>query len=349
VEYLNMPANIASIDGADSIAYIDYTPWHKMGRNILKELQAAEPSERLGIALRAGKLDWDVELQPVADMRGNVIPGHMVNMRVAADGSYIPLGLVGSGFQNFKNAAIMDVAEPLVTQFGAVPAAIGSLGSGEVCWLLLRLADATLTPLPGDDVRGYALMRWGHDGNLALNILGTSIRVICQNTMNMATAGRKSWITVRHSGNAAAKLDQAARIMAQLMAAMQTTGETFASMGAKNLSAREIVEFIDKVIPNTDAAKATVAPVIAARRETIARLVHAGRGAAMANQRVDTRNGDASLWAVVNAVSEYMDHVRPAEAASEAGLQRAAQSAIFGENAQIKSAALELARELVAA
>jgi hypothetical protein len=132
------------------------------------------------------------------------------------------------------------------------------------------------------------------------------------------------------------------------MKALAFTGETFASMAAKKLNPQQLRAFVDHVIPNTSAA-ATVAPVIAARRATVLALMHDGKGAAMANQLVDTRDGGASLWGAYNAVTEYFDHVRPAEAASTAGLVNAQTSALFGGNAGIKAEALTIARQLVAA
>jgi hypothetical protein len=59
--------------------------------------------------------------------------------------------------------------------------------------------------------------------------------------------------------------------------------------------------------------------------------------------------GDPNVWSVYNAVTEYFDHVRPAEASSVSGRQRANESALFGGNADVKALALVKARQLVAA
>jgi hypothetical protein len=137
--------------------------------------------------------------------------------------------------------------------------------------------------------------------------------------------------------------------MSKLMEAMKATGDTFATMAATVMDAKSLASYIEAVIPNTDAKAAAIAPVVQARRDTVARLVFAGRGAAMANQLVNVAAGEASLWAAYNAVTEYFDHVRPAEAKSDAGRINAQTSAVFGGNADVKAAALDVARQLVAA
>ena len=344
-----MAHNLATINGRDATVYLDATPWHGLGQNILQLMQATAPADRIDAALAAAQMTYSVGSLPLYLADGSQVPGHKASVRFAADGTVAAtLGVVGDGYRHIQNAEACAILRPLAEEFGCVPAAAGVLGNGERCWMLMRLADATITPLPGDDVRGYFLLHWDHTGQMTVQGLGTGIRVVCQNTLTLATTGRKAWIAVRHTSGAGGRLDEAAAIVRKLMQALQATGETFASMGAKRLDAAAIDAYIAKVIPNTTSSQ-TVAPVIQARRDTIATLVHGGKGAAMANQGVNTADGGASLWAAYNAVTEYFDHVRPAEAQSEAGLLRAHESAVFGGNAEIKAAALTVAAQLVAA
>jgi hypothetical protein len=62
----------------------------------------------------------------------------------------------------------------------------GYLGDSEVVWLLARI-DKTLHVRRGDVVEPYALMAKSHDGSLAFSIRLTTIRVVCQNTLALAT------------------------------------------------------------------------------------------------------------------------------------------------------------------
>lgn len=343
-----MAHNLATINGQSAMAYLDASPWHGLGQRL--NFAGAQPADLVGLALDAAQMRYTVGSVPLYLADGTEVQGYKASVRFNADGTTAAVfGTVGDGYvhtQNEQNTAILEV---MAQEFGCVPAAAGVLGQGERCWMLMRLADAKLSPLPGDDVNGYFLLHWGHDGNMSVQGLGTGIRVVCQNTLSMATNGRKAWMSVRHTTNVSARLDAAAKLIRGLMQSLQLTGETFASMARKNVSASQLAAFIDAAIPNTDPKAAAVSPVIVARRDTVAKLVFHGRGAALANQNANVSAGEASVWAAYNAVTEYYDHVRTAEAQSPEGLRRAQESALFGGNAEAKVSALELARELVAA
>lgn len=347
-----MSANIANINAADAIAYIDDTPWHGTGENVLKAMRETPADQRIDLALDKGQLRYRVGSEPLFLADGRQLTGHMASVRYDEAGAVAAVfGPVGEGFTHSQNERNVDVLRVLAEEFGAVPAVVGALGQGERAWMLMRMADQQITPVPGDDVNGYFLLHWGHDGNLGINGLCTPIRVVCQNTLSAAVSGARgrSWFSVRHTSSVDARLDEAAKLVKRLTAEMAAAGKTFAQMAQQALTADQLIGYVNAAIPNTDPSKATVSPIITARRDTILKLVFYGRGAAMANQAVDTTEGGASVWAAYNAVTEYVDHVRTAEAQSPAGLRKAQESAIFGGNADIKAGALQLARQLVAA
>jgi phage/plasmid-like protein (TIGR03299 family) len=343
-----MAHQLATINGQTAMAYLDDTPWHGLGQKL--QLAGLPKEQLIDAAIDAAQLRWTAGSVPMYLDGGREIEGFKASVRFHDDGSVASVfGPVGEGYQHIQNVEACEILQVLAQEFGCVPAAAGVLNDGARCWMLMRLADATITPVPGDDVRGYFLLHWDHTGNMAVQGLGTGIRVVCANTLALATHGRKAWIKIRHTASASTRLDEASGIIRTLMIALNETGDTFASMAAKKLGPKQLLDYIAKVIPNTDPKAAKIAPVIEARRETIAMLVHNGRGAALANQLVDTSDGGASVWAAYNAVTEYWDHVRTAEAQSEAGLRRAQESAIFGGNADSKAEAFNVATGLLAA
>jgi phage/plasmid-like protein (TIGR03299 family) len=344
-----MAHEISTVTGSNAFAYIDGPAWHGLGDNILKQMQAASPAERITLARQLAQLNYTIEARDIFLADGTKLDTHKATVRLDGD-RVTPLSVVGKGYETVQNEQATEVLEVLAQEWGAVPATAGALGLGERAFMLMRLADATITPLPGDDVRGYFLLSWSHDGQTGVNGLPTAIRVVCANTLAMAmnAARGKAWFRIKHTSSAASRLDQAARLMGDTMKAMQAAGDTFKSMAQQRLGPVQLQAYIDRVIPNTSAST-TIAPVIEARRATVAALVHGGRGAAMANQGVDVSDGGASLWAAYNAVTEYFDHVRPAEAKSDAGRNNAFESALFGGNAEIKAGALQLAAQLATA
>lgn len=344
-----MAHNLATLNGKAAMAYIDSTPWHGLGQDVRKQLVGLPKAQMIDTVLDAAQMRYQVGSVPMYLADGTEVKGHKASVRFAADGNVAHVfGPVGDGYTHVQNERAVDILRVLVEQFGYVPAAAGALGDGERCWVLLRAADLKITPVEGDDVNGYALLTWGHNGQFSLTFRGTGIRVVCQNTLNMATGarGKGGWITVRHTSSADSRIDEAAKLVEGLGRAMRETGDTFAKLARFSMTERQLLDYVARAIPNTSAAD-VLSPVIAARRETVLQLVTSGRGADMANQLVP--QGTVSAWAAYNAVTEYFDHVRTAEAQSPAGLLKAQESAIFGGNAEAKAAALTAAQQLLGA
>src|SRR5262250_179965 len=313
-----MAHNLATIDGRYTFAYQGSSPWHKLGQRL-----TGNPS--IDEALAAACMAFTVEARPLYLDGGTLVPSHKCTLRINDDGTIAQLGVVGKDYTIAQNREVLAIVDAML-QLGYRIAAIGALGNGERCWCLVDMGQ-TITPIDGDDVRGYFLVHWSHDGNIAVTGLGTCVRVVCQNTLGMAlAAARRAWFSVRHTTNAAQRIDEAARLMAQLGKQLQQTGETFAQLARRQMGPREIASYIEAVIPNPEPAK-SLSPTLQNRRDTIARLVFGGRGADMANQAMP--QGFASAWAAYNAVTEYFDHVRPAEARSASAIASANVSAVF--------------------
>ena len=168
-----MAANLATLNSQTAMSYLDATPWHGTGQNTLKLMQGAPPSSWVDIALDAAQMRYTVGSLPMYLKDGTEIPGHRVSVRFNPDGTVAAcFGPVGVNHVHSQNERNVDILRVLAEEFSCVPAAAGVLGNGERCWMLMRLTDATITPLPGDDVRGYFLLHWGHDGQMAVQGLG---------------------------------------------------------------------------------------------------------------------------------------------------------------------------------
>jgi phage/plasmid-like protein (TIGR03299 family) len=326
----------------DSIAYAGSTPWHKLGIRL-----TGDQRTDVGAAIAAAGLGWDVAAQPLFYTR--------------ADGSYATaddsqgiirtdtgrfLGTVGSDYTPIQNRDTLSLLEPLVDR-GCTVEVMAGLDGGRRVFGLIRMPQTTITvDGAGDDVNGYILVQSSHDGTSALRAMLTPIRVVCQNTLTMANSRAHSTaVSIRHTKSSAERVKQAAGLLDRMGEAFQATGETFAQLAARELGPKDIAEYIERAVPGPiDDATGLVSPTVRARRETIADLVFSGRG-----HRADAMSGRASAWYAYNAVVEYFDHVRAAEAKSQAGRASAWDSAIFGGNAAIKANAFELARQLVAA
>jgi hypothetical protein len=207
----HMAHNLATINVQDAIAYIDDTPWHGLG--VRKDLRATPKERMISSMIEAAQLGFQVGSLPLYLADGTEVKGHKASVRFADDGSTAAtLGIVGDGYRHVQNAEACEILQVLAQEFGCVPSAAGALGNGEKCWMLMRLADATITPVPGDDVRGYFLLHWGHDGNISIQGLGTGIRWLPEYAEWPRPAARRGYHPphrIRARVDAAAKLIRA--------------------------------------------------------------------------------------------------------------------------------------------
>lgn len=323
--------------GRAAIAYSGQTPWHGLGSRL-----SQQDRRDLRAALAAAGIDYDVKRIPIGykNLEGvrTQVPDAFGIIRTDT-GAY--LATVGHKYQPIQNREAFGIVETLVKEHGMTVEVAGALDGGKRAFLLLRMPDTSITPVEGDDVRGYCLVITSHDGSTATKVILTLIRVVCQNTLNMAMSGKHSTVvSVRHTASAKARIEEAKHITTQFSLAMQEAGETFASLAQKTMGPREIAAFIETIIP---APKTGLTDTLKARRESIGHLVFYGAGQAGAQAAM---KGEASAWHVYNGVTEYFDHRRVAETKSEAGRIEAQSSALFGANALLKAKAL---RQLVAA
>lgn len=85
----------------------------------------------------------------------------------------------------------------------------GSLKDGKRAWMLARIPKGIRAA--GDDVvEPYVLLTNSHDGSMALRMFPTTIRVVCQNTLNLALrqAG-ESGLTIYHRESLQQRVEEA--------------------------------------------------------------------------------------------------------------------------------------------
>ena len=109
------------------------------------------------------------------------------------------LGIVGDRYRVFQNEQLLSFGDNLLD--GASWETAGSIVSGTKVFASLALDRETILDPTGvaDVVNNYLLVFTSHDGTTAINAMVTPVRVVCQNTLNMAIAGAKQSFKIRHT------------------------------------------------------------------------------------------------------------------------------------------------------
>ena len=191
-----------------SFASLRQPAWHGLGTVLDTEVTT---SEMLRVAHLA---DWDVRLEDI-NLPGRYHRNAFATVRTNPfDGGDDVLGIVGERYQVLQNEQLFDFGDAILD--GARWETAGSIKHGTVVFGSLALErEVTLDPNGvGDKVNTYLLVHTSHDGSLAIQASITPVRVVCQNTLNMAVGrdGRKAKqsFRIRHTQSVQGKV-QAAR------------------------------------------------------------------------------------------------------------------------------------------
>lgn len=193
----------------------------------------------------------------------------------------------------------------------------GSLDAGRAAWVLFARRDGAGISIDGPDtVRPYVLATWRHDGRGSLRVIGATVRVVCANTLALASQdGAVAVAEITHTPSLPARLRATADAMAMLAGAIpHTTARMRALAGAPardELVARVSALVADSLCPSSDdrghavdvfgAVRRSRRELIAATRETIVRAITEGVA--------DPFNGrPGTAWALLNSVTGLVDH-----------------------------------------
>lgn len=264
-------------------------PWHGLG-TMVKEA----PDSR--DALIAAGLDWDVVQKPVFTQDGVNVPGYFANVR-QQDGSI--LGVVTSRYKVVQNRDAFAFTDALLGD-GVRYETAGSLMGGRKTWILAKLPTRYI--IQGEQILPYLVFSNTHDGSGAIKIAMTPIRVVCNNTMNLAldTADR-SW-SIHHTGDIAAKLEDARETLFMAEDYMNELGKGFEDLSRKRLTDAAVDEYIKELLPIADdASETTEKNILRLRKDVATRYFDAP----------DLQGLRKNGYRFINAVSDFATHAAP--------------------------------------
>lgn len=332
-----MAHNITNTNGKDEMAYVGETPWHGLGT----KLERVATSQEM---IRAAGLTWMVEKaplfvrQPVGDLVVEV-PGHVAIRR--ADTLEV-LGVLSNQFRPIQNAECFQILDDIAGTAGAIYHTAGSIKGGRKVWALVKLP-GNLVVGPDDTVDQYLALMNSHDGSMALTIRFTPVRIVCNNTLNLAfdidETGRQrrtaDAIYIRHSESADVRIEEVKRVLGIAAKSFTEAGESYRAMSAMQISNVLLKDYLETVVPMvlpSTTPKAEDLEAAATRQseihQAVIRCFEGGRGSDLATSK-------GTVWGAYNAVTEYVDHVYPVLRDGSTSKSRQ-ESALFGTYAQMK-------------
>lgn len=262
-------------------------PWHKLGTIVDKAPTSAD-------ALKLAGLDWNVESREVYDKAGNVIPSFFANTR---DSDEKVLGIVGAKYKIVQNKEAFEFTDALIGE-GITYETAGSLKEGKTIWLLGKMPERYIV---GDKFEPYICFTNTHDGTGAVRVCMTPIRVVCNNTLNLALSGAtRNWSAV-HSTNIDKKLNEARLTLLLANEYLAKLDEEADKLANEKMSEGEMRDTLKKIFDvDSNASK---------RQKENSEIIQ--EQIMICTLSPDLIKFANTKWGFINAVSDWVDHSEP--------------------------------------
>ena len=247
-------------------------------------------------ALIVAGLDWSVLQEPIYTETEELIAGYKANVR---DSDRQVLGVVTDRYKVIQNTEAFAFTDSLLGE-GVRYETAGSLLGGRKVWLLAHMPHEYI--ISGERISPYLLFSNAHDGSGAVRIALTPVRVVCNNTLNLAlSTAKRSW-SMMHTGDIKGKMREARDTLFLAKNYMDELGKEFENLRTKKLTDKKVMEYIEILLPIEDGSTPQQVRNMKRLREDMKiryfdapDLQHVGKNA----------------YRFVNAVSDFATHAQP--------------------------------------
>ncbi|MBQ6996313.1 MAG: DUF945 domain-containing protein [Lachnospiraceae bacterium] len=273
----------------ETIFYVRETPWHGLGKRV-----SEAPSSKDALIL-AG-LNWKVKQEPIYTNKNEEIVGYKANVR---NTDRKVLGVVTDRYKVIQNEEAFAFTDALLGE-GVKYETAGSLQDGRKVWLLARMPQEYI--ISGERISPYLVFSNTHDGTGAVKVCATPIRVVCNNTLNLALAtAKRSW-TMVHTGDIRSKLQEAQDTLFKAQDYMDKLGVAFDELRMKKLSDKQVMDYIQILLPIEDGTSAQQVRNMNKLREDMKMRYF---------DAPDLKSLEKNGYRFINAVSDFATHSEP--------------------------------------
>ena len=260
-------------------------PWHGLGTIV----DGCPTSDE---AIKLANLGWEVVQEPVCLQDGTIIPNFYANVR--SDTKDI-LGMVQNKYRIVQNKEAFDFTDNIIQNSKGIECryeTAGSLFNGKRTFMLVRLPE---TDLVGDAVENYLFVTNSHDGTTGLIAGITSVRIVCNNTLQLAINGAQRTWNLRHIESIKGKQAEAEQALGLALNYTERVKEDAIRMAGEKV--REEAFFRELFKKMNLSEKSTEKVGLA-----IADIYH---------NKEDLQNFKGTAWGLYNAVADFVSNGEP--------------------------------------
>lgn len=322
------------VANVETIAWSGSVPWHGLGVRVGDDLTAG------GMLIAAG-CDWTVSKRPLAFDTGSSAAQIADRFALVRDTDHQFLDIVGKTFKPTQNKDAFDFFEQFVKEAKLKMHTAGSLCGGKYVWALAETAKSFEIGPSKDKLESYILLVSPHQFGKALVAQQTAVRVVCQNTLNLAL-NEKGVVSYKlphvREFNAEAKM-KAGIILGLVDKSFDKFKEQVESLASNRINRLDVVDFYSKVLGLKKEATIAANDDGLPKSRLLRQFMDAYEGGSPGANLAGTKG---TLWGALNGVTYVLDHV------SKRDPQKALRDNWFGYRGDLKRKALRIAVNMAA-
>lgn len=264
-------------------------PWHGLGKIVMEAPTSAE-------ALHLAGLGWNVVQEPIYTELNEPVEGYKANVR---DSDRKVLGVVSDRYKVVQNVDAFSFTDELIGK-GVRYETAGSLQEGKKVWLLARLPREYI--IAGERISPYLVFSNTHDGSGAVKVAVTPVRVVCNNTLNLALDKASRSFSMIHTGNIQDKIQEARDTLFMAEEYMDCLGAEFEQLRRQKMTDVQVKEYINLLLPmEKESTQLQSKNIIRLREDMMKRYYDAP----------DLQTVGNNAYRFINAVSDFATHANP--------------------------------------
>ena len=301
-----MAHNLESENGEVAFALRGKPAWHNLANRIFS--QDEEVSTQL--MLDEAKLsNWDVRLSPVTDhipTEWNDSSGSQFVLRTNPfNGGTDVLSTVGARYKVVQNEELFSFADNIVDGDSRVAwESAGSLKAGKVVFGSLTIPrEMMLDPQGANDKTQLYLIVWtSHDGSVAVQAAITPVRVVCQNTLNLAMRNAKQSFKIRHTQTAEGKIQVARETLGLTLGYFDEFEKQAQELFKQEITDAEFSKLIKTIYPKPEESASKLAKTKWDNKVILLDDLY--------HNSPTNANIKGTKWGAFNALTERLDYFR---------------------------------------
>ena len=223
----------------ETMFYVREKPWHGLGTEV-----AEAPSSK--DALIYAGLNWKVAQKNVYAEDGRLIPGYKANTRTTDNAA---LGIVSDRYKVVQNEDAFQFTDDLLGE-GVTYETAGALQGGRKVWMLAKIPHRYI--IAGDEITPYLVVMNSHDGSSGIKVAMTPVRVVCQNTLNLALKSAKRTWASKHTENVLTRVHAARETLWLAETYMGELGHSIDDLSQIKLADKKVMELMQGFFPVTE-------------------------------------------------------------------------------------------------